>query len=235
MKKISGENQLKESAGETGQGLESIPKVPAPWNLKGRGYIILFRLKKDFAEKHTSISPSIGNFAGGFGAVMLVDYQESDAGPYQELLSIPAKYMHQGKKRASIDTIYVSTMESVVNGRRNWGIPKQYAEFSFSASQNGKTEDISVQKEGENIFSAGFMHAGMPFPVHTRFLPFPLIQEHEGSFLYTRFSGKGIGRLAKISEVKTGKGFLPMEYVKPTAVIYVDPFSIIFPQAVRVQ
>jgi len=54
-----------------------------------------------------------GQFAGGLGTVMLVDYNTSNAGPYGELHFIPGKFKHQNKRLNSISKIYVSTLASV--------------------------------------------------------------------------------------------------------------------------
>ena len=115
-----------------------VKAYPAPWNLRGKGYIFLYKFKKDFVGQNGNVPSFLdGAFAGGFGSVMLVDYEESDAGPYGELLFIPGKFRFGGQKLDTISKIYVSTMESVVNGRANWGIPKEKADFSFEKTDGG--------------------------------------------------------------------------------------------------
>jgi hypothetical protein len=97
-----------------------VPQHPAPWHLTGKGYILLYKLQRSFIENHGMVPPFLqGKFSGGFGCIMLVDYATSDAGPYEELLFIPGKFHHEGKKLNTISKIYVSTIDSVVNGRRN--------------------------------------------------------------------------------------------------------------------
>lgn len=74
------------------------------------------------------------SFVGGYGALMLVDYSESNCGPYRELLLIPGSFRVRDKTLASISRIFVSTTESLASGRRNWGIPKELADFSVVTS-----------------------------------------------------------------------------------------------------
>ena len=76
-----------------------VKTYPAPWNLRGKGYIFLYKFKKDFVAQSGNVPAFLdGAFAGGFGSVMLVDYGESNAGPYGELLFIPGKFRFGGKK-----------------------------------------------------------------------------------------------------------------------------------------
>lgn len=53
---------------------------------------------------------------------MIVRYEDSEVGPYDELILIPGRAMnpHTGKADMRITNIFVSTDASVWNGRRNW-------------------------------------------------------------------------------------------------------------------
>ncbi|RDW68733.1 uncharacterized protein DSM5745_08493 [Aspergillus mulundensis] len=55
-------------------------------------------------------------------AVMIIRYEETDIGPYDELILVPGRAMNPstGKAEMRISNIYVSTDASVWNGRRNW-------------------------------------------------------------------------------------------------------------------
>ncbi|KAL2867802.1 uncharacterized protein BJX67DRAFT_352280, partial [Aspergillus lucknowensis] len=72
---------------------------------------------------------------------MIVRYEDSEVGPYDELILIPGRAVnpHTGKAEMRISTIYVSTDASVWNGRRNWNIPKQRAVFDFQPVGTGKS------------------------------------------------------------------------------------------------
>lgn len=205
---------------------------PAPWNLSGKGYILLYKFPKAFAEENANVPEFLkGKFTGGFGALMLVDYSTSDAGPYGELLLIPGKFMHEGKKFNTISKIYVSTMASVINGRRNWGIPKELADFSFQAIDSG-TEKVSVSLEGNMIAEFTLESGKLSFPVNTKLLPFPLVQQYEGKYYYTTFQGSGKGRFAKLKDIRINPGLFPdISGFRPIAAIKVEPFKIVFPEA----
>ncbi|KAL4972649.1 hypothetical protein BDW66DRAFT_169443 [Aspergillus desertorum] len=67
-------------------------------------------------------------------AVMVIRYEDTDVGPYDELILIPGRAVNPetGKKEMRISNIYVSTDASVWNGRRNWNIPKHRARFEWA-------------------------------------------------------------------------------------------------------
>jgi hypothetical protein len=201
---------------------EAIARVPAPWNLCGQGYIIIYRFDHSFLASQGVLPLSCQyEFAGGLGAVMLVDYQRSNAGPYQELLFIPGQFKLSGKKWYRITNIYVSTQLSVVNGRENWGIPKQQAVFSFSPLEAG-VQTISVSNADALFFQATLKPFGLRFPITTAFMPFPLMQEYQGQLLQTTFSGHGWGRLAKLKDISIDQRYFPNIGLKrPLAVIAV--------------
>lgn len=203
---------------------------PAPWNLTGKGYILLYKFSKEFVKKNCKVPAFLDNsFTGGFGTIMLVDYSTSNAGPYGELLFIPGKFKHNNKKLNTITDIYVSSNSSVVNGRRNWGIPKEQADFKFDQVDK-KTEKVHVHKGNTPIADFTLKSGGISFPVSTKLLPFPLVQSLENNYYYTTFSGKGIGRLANLCEVNINSDVFPdVSTLKPLMAIKVEPFSITFP------
>lgn len=208
---------------------------PAPWKLKGKGYILLFRFSKQEIEADKFLSDFFReNFCGGFASLMIVEYQSSDAGPYNELLLIPGKFKYKGQKKNTISKIYVSTMASVENGIRNWAIPKELADIKFE--QDGKLREKVTASIGENeFFSATFRKFRLPFPVHTAFLPFPLIQFRDNKTFFTKFSGKGWGNFVKPVLGKSDTDYFPdLSSKKIIAAMKVEPFQICFPKAVVV-
>ena len=209
-----------------------VKAYPAPWDLRGKGYIFLYKFNKDFVEQNGNIPSFLdGAFAGGFGSVMLVDYEESNAGPYGELLFIPGKFRFGGKKLNTISKIYVSTMESVVNGRENWGIPKEKADFSFEETDGG-AEKITITVDGRIASEFTLRSGKLSFPVSTKLLPFPLVQQYEGMHYFTDFFGKGKGHFSKIVDMKIDPALFPdISGCRPIAVIRVETFNITFPEA----
>ena len=210
--------------------MPEVPLHPAPWHLIGKGYILLYKLQKSFIEIRGNVPEFLkGQFSGGFGCIMIVDYATSDAGPYCELLFIPGKFHHNGKKLSTISKIYVSTMDSVVNGRRNWGIPKEQADFIFDKIDKHR-ENIIIKKEGELIAEFSIRTGFLSFPVNTALLPFPLVQKYENKYFYTTFKGKGKGKLASIEKIFINDKLFPdVSICKILAALKVDPFSIDFP------
>lgn len=207
---------------------------PAPWTLHGYGYILLYRFDKSFANEH---APDFlkGKAVKGFGSIMLVNYQQSNCGPYDELLIIPGKYNYKDDKLHTISKIYVSSQESVDNGKINWGIPKELAAFSFKTLSD-KLEKITVtttnKTHSESIFEATFKTGFIPFPVNTSLLPFPLVQQLNNKEYKTTFKGKGTARFARIVDLKVNPKLFPdVSSIKPIGIIRVSPFEITFPQA----
>lgn len=209
-----------------------IAHYPAPWQLEGEGYIFLYRFPHRYRGASHFTAPGLDNQEfTGLGTMMLVDYHSSTAGPYQELLFAPGRFDFRGQKRHSITTIYVSTMESVVNGRENWGIPKELADFSFEKLGRGRKR-VTVSKEGTVIFSAIVREYGPSFPVTTRLMPLPLVQLLNGRVFYTRFNGRGKGTMARLSDVTVNPAYFPaIADARPLAGVGVRQFTIEFPEA----
>jgi len=203
----------------------------APWNLEGKGYIFLYKFNQGFINELDCIDNDYKEqFNGGIGCIMLVDYAKSNVGPYGELLFIPGK-VSGGKQHYSIPKIYVSSQSSVVNGRRNWGIPKELATFEFKETEKGE-ESVVVKNDEGTILNANIRSFGPRFPVSTKLLPFSLKQRYENKLFYTSFYGKGIGKLSKITSISVDNSLFPnVAQFKPIAVIKVDNFNIVFPQA----
>lgn len=99
-------------------------KSPPPWTLRGEGIILLFKFSKEWIDACSHISDALKKrFRGGLGYVMMVDYHESPVGPYRELLIIPGKF--RKNRKHVISRIVVDSEASTINGRANWGIPKE--------------------------------------------------------------------------------------------------------------
>jgi hypothetical protein len=112
---------------------------PAPWTLKVEdSWILPFSYD---SRTHCIIqkSQSDRDFArSGLGTVMIVKYVSSDAGPYDEIIfltptSFP-KIHGEWIPPYRLPIIYVSTEASLRNGRKNWGIRKELANFTWSKS-----------------------------------------------------------------------------------------------------
>ena len=204
--------------------------APAPWHLKGRGFMFLYHFPKSWGDKKLFMpDEQRGTYEGGLGALMLVDYESSEAGPYRELLLIPGKFRWNDYHRHAISRIWVSSPASVVGGRANWGIPKQLAEFTTSNPQT-RREHWEVKEDGNTFFSAQVRYGRVPLPMHTALVPFPLLQWLGGKGFLTRFSGYGIGRLATLENLEVNSDRFPdICGRRPLLGLEIEPFFIRFP------
>ncbi len=202
--------------------------VPAPWTLRGEGIILLFRFKKSWVDQAANLPKYLQQkFRGGFGYVMLVDYQESPVGPYKELLFIPGKFGEE--KLQSITTIFVDSEASTLNGRANWAIPKQTADFHWQKEKGLDRVDVTLN--GKPVFQASIRSGGISFPMSTGLLPIRLRQELEDQVLFTQPEGKGWGKLARIQEVEVDPQLFPdIRGIKPLLALKVSPFTLTFPK-----
>ncbi|HEX2622961.1 MAG TPA: acetoacetate decarboxylase family protein, partial [Phototrophicaceae bacterium] len=198
----------------------------APWNLTGNGYILLYKFPRNFGIAHSPF----GIYKGGFGAIMLVDYQTTPVGPYRELLFIPGQVMYPGKTGYSISKIYVSSIESVIGGQTNWGIPKELAEFEWR-SKSDQSDEIQVSREGKVFFEISLKVRDWHFPVNAALMP-PVVQHREGKTFITRLKSTAQGQFASIKYLKqsgTRKDFPAINQFQPLTALKVTGFQMTFP------
>lgn len=211
-----------------------IPEIPAPWTLKGNGYIFLYKFRNKLDDSAFPKFMQNQNFKG-FGTVMAVDYTKSNAGPYKELLFIPGKYTFRNagltRKTYSIPKIYVSSMESVKNGQRNWGIPKEQAEFEIE-SVGKKSEEFKVHHKGDVFYRAVIKKKWIPFPMNSAFFPLPLTQIWDNKIYLTRLKAKGKAYLASLESIEVNPELFPsVDQFKPAMVIKIENFTMQFLKA----
>ena len=214
--------------------LHSLKPVPPPWTLSGRGFVFLYRFSDAFIQSSGWISaPLQSRYSGGLGAVMLVDYADSPVGRYQELLFIPGMFSGQdNRNHFSITKIYVSTLESVVSGWHNWGIPKERADFRFE--ENRVTAHL-----GEDTIADFHLRTDGPFvPVSARPLHpdlRTLLQMYGRQHLLTTLSGTGWIRPARMMAFKGNSELFPdLSHQRPLMGFEVKPFNLNFPLAERI-
>jgi hypothetical protein len=216
-------------------------KAPPPWTLTGSGVILVAHFPKAFVRSQGFLEPYQQHaYQGWVGTVMLVNYATSPVGSYQELLFIPGLFRFGNNTSLSISKIYVSTPESVWNGRHNWGIPKELADFSFDKNADG-SQSIRVSYEGIPFLSLRASPWSFRFPITTSVLPgFQVVQKQLTTtavsnpplpaLLLTRPSATGSARLATLSGLKTDPSRFPnIGQIKPLAVLTVENFQMTFP------
>lgn len=203
------------------------PHIAAPWKLKGEGFILVYRFTKNFVYESGFLrEDQLGNFKGGFGYVMLVNYEESPVGPYRELLFIPGKFGPANKQ--CITKIYVDSDASTENGRYNWGIPKETVPFIWN--REGNLTTIAVGSEENPIWFSKLKTGAFPLPVSTKILPINLLQSLNEQNYLTKPEGKGWGKLAQLEKVHIDpQGFPDISRLKPLMCVHVNPFWMSFP------
>ncbi len=216
--------------------METTKHYPPPWHLKGEGFIIPFLGNKmKLLEKGFISEEDKEFFRGGLGAIMLVNYESSDVGPYFELLFIPGDFASNvsGKSKLykRITKIFVSSSISIQEGRLNWAIPKEFANFNWN--MNGNNTEVSVStNDGEVFLEARFTKKFFYFPITTKLYPVSLLQKTEANKLIkTQFSGSGKGKFATINKwIANEKYFVDINKVAKFSIgLSVDEFNIIFP------
>lgn len=145
--------------------------APAPWQLQGDAWVFLLSMPKEILQTGSFTPEALrGREAGGLSAAMVVNYTASNVGPYQEILWIPGLFRFAGRKRQSITRIFVSTWASVENGQRNWGIPKDRADFRITA-EDDHIEHVVVSKNDRIFADFRVKKSGWSLPVPA--LPLP--------------------------------------------------------------
>lgn len=204
---------------------------PAPWKLKGRGLLLSYSFDKEWLLNHGYIPPHLHDkFVGGLSSVMLVKYEDSDVGPYNELLFIPGLFKIEGKIRMMVTKIYVDSEASVHNGRNNWGIPKELAKITWDEQQ--KTVVFNCTKGDRTILFAEFKKPSIKFPVFASLNPFNFYQELEGRSYTFKPLGRGKGGICRVKKVASdGFHFPELWEGKKISNFYVSSFDMIFPKA----
>ncbi|MBB6004695.1 acetoacetate decarboxylase family protein [Arcicella rosea] len=201
----------------------------APWQLSGNAYAMIYKFPKEFVMENGFMEDfQKSRFLGYFGTVMLVDYQSSNVGQYQELLFISGMFTFDWAKVFSISKIYVSSDESVLNGRKNWGIPKEKADFEWLNEADGKTS-VKVRLDHKVIFEAKFKKNFLSFPLKSNWFSFKLAQKSENDLLITPFNFNGKIKLSKVNTVLTNPNYFPdVSRLSPLLTIQISNFKMNF-------
>lgn len=218
--------------------LPGVPMKPAPWDLRGQGWLVAMKLPAGSPARNAFLPDALSaGSASGISLLMFVDYAQSDCGPYHELLFIPGAFpFADGRRHMSISRILVSTWDSVVNGRKNWGIPKDRADFEVNYAVNGTREDhIVVRNEGRVMADLRLKAWPVSLPVSGAVIPESqrtLAQVfEEKTFLYAP-SSRGWVRPGKLLSWQFDNELFPdLNGARVLAAVKIPSFRMTFPVA----
>lgn len=213
--------------------LPDVPLAPAPWTLTGHGWILLVKLPQSALDDPAFVPPGLrGKRHGRYAMVMLVDYETSAVGPYRELLYIPGRFDFLNGRHYSITRIYVSTMNSVVNGRINWGIPKNCCDFDFHCNADGD-DLLSVSHEGQRFAYLHIHPSRLRLPFTTALLPRFLrtLSQYYGGRQFTYIpSASGQMQFSRVMDMQfDGKLFPDLVQGKVVICVKTPRFQMGFP------
>lgn len=215
--------------------LPEVPRVLPPWSLCGHGWIVAMRWPARVAGRAAFVPQALqATLAGPLSILALVDYTESPCGPYRELLFIPGSMRFEdGRRHLSISRIVVSTWDSVVNGRANWGIPKDRADFRID---RGATDRIAVRSGALEVCALEFGAAcGPRLPLSTTWLAqrwLTLAQVHDAHTYYYTPAARGRIRWCRLLDWRFGPSLFPdLSAARVVAALRVEDFTMLFPQA----
>jgi len=191
--------------------------------------VLFFRFSPEFVSERGFVPPALeGMFLGGFGMVMLVNYTGSPVGDYQELLFIPGKFACGRKSLYTVTKIYVSTLASAENGRANWGLPKELAQFDWT--DTGGVQSVRVTHDDQPVFEMQFRPGRLSFPFTTRLFSIPLQQPRDQQRLLTKPSAGGWANLAQIAQPQVNAALFPdISRARPVGAVYLSRFKMTFP------
>lgn len=215
--------------------LPRVPMAPAPWQLRGQGYILAVRLPDSFLDNQSFLPDTQRpTRRGRLAYVMFVDYQQSDAGPYHELLYIPGSLAFGARRHLSISKIYVSTWDSVVNGHENWGIPKERCDFKVSYGVNG-VDEVRLMLDGQVIAELDFRPRLFRLPFNGKLVParFRTLAQHFKGREFTYIpSARGHIRPASLVRSRFDSRYFPdISQGTVVACVKVTDFDMTFPVA----
>ncbi len=166
--------------------------------------------------------------------MILVDYRQSPVGPYQELLFLAGRNLRWRDHRLTVTRIYVSTEGSAVNGRENWGLPKQVAEFEVLPQPDGSRRVIVLRGGSAEVDLTVAPGKGrLPIPVSSVLAPpswRTITQFRNGHPLVTLIGGRGVLRPARLLDFRAMPRLFPdVNQGKLVAGFRLEDFRLRFP------
>ncbi len=224
---------------------KKVKDAPAPWTLNGEvSYLFIHGTRSAQESFNENSDPIQSPFRGGLGGMMLIRYTDSPVGPYDELILIPGYYQFGDSTYYRISQIYVSSIDSVINGRRNWSVPKKLARFQWS--DNNTFVKIFLPENDEAFCTIRVRPRLYCFPASSAIIPSsirtllqPPLEEDKDKNIYLKIvpSCSGWFRpLVQLIEFQTdGKEIPSHEQLSMyTYGVGYEAFTLIFPEAEQV-
>jgi hypothetical protein len=187
-----------------------LPRALPPWELTGDACVALYHLGRDEVLAGGFIPEALKpHYLGGPAILLLVDYKTSDVGPYHELLFIPGRFKIGEKSAFSVTRIYVSSEASAVNGRLNWGLPKQVAAFEVLPAANRRGLHVRVYDQQERVLDASFEHSRLGLPLWFPRQPLSIMQRMDSQLFFTRLGGRGFGHPGRLRLISASPRLFP--------------------------
>ena len=206
-----------------------------PWILQGDAFLLNYWLSSAFIEQSGIFNLRPSRF-GRMVQVMLVRYQQSPIGAYDELLLLDHPLFAEHKLH-TIPKIYVSTQNSVNHGQQLWGIPKELANFEWREHGNDVQCTIHLPHDLDNQIVIRCSKASNPhlWPASSKMLPaaFLKIQQTHHHRLF-QFSPSFNGTLTKLQSaewLKTSGLFPDLSQAVYLPSFHVPNFELVFPEA----
>jgi Acetoacetate decarboxylase (ADC) len=221
---------------EPDSALPSVPRQPAPWQLHASAYVLAVLVPEDVLDKGGFVPAHLlEKRRSRVVCAMFVDYESTNCGPYQELLLAPTGFAFESGVHPSITRIYVSSYDSVVNGRKNWGIPKDRAEFERERDEATSTDHIRVSRDSHVFAELELRAYGPALPTATWFIPKAkrtLIQHWQGQSYRFTLSATGRAQVARVLSWRFDAAFFPdLARGRVLAASYLPRFEMTFPAA----
>jgi len=220
---------------EPDTALPSVPLCPAPWQLRASAYVFAVLMPEDVLDGAAFVPDElVPRRKNRISVAMFVDYESTNVGPYRELLVTPASFAHAEGTYPSITRIYVSSYDSVVNGRINWGIPKDRADFERENAAGG-SEIVRASRDGHTFAELVLRPHGPTLPVRSWLLPAALrtlVQHWHGKSYRFTLSASGKARLASVERWSFDPQYFPdLARGRVLTGAYLPHFEMVFPVA----
>jgi hypothetical protein len=219
--------------------LPDVPLAPAPWDLRGCGWMVVLKLPPGSPARDAFLPAGLAGRGRSLASyLMYVDYAESPCGPYRELLFLPGAFpFGDGRRHFTISRILVSTWDSVVNGRNNWGIPKDQADFAVTNDATAREQCVRVTSCGRELCELRFgdLRFAPRLPVNGGLVPSSLrtlAQRFRGHTHYYAPQARGRVRPGRLLSWRFDAQLFPdLAGAAVVAALRVESFRMTFPAA----